>query len=110
MDGTSLIYVESKAVKPPKAKHIENATFPESERNSGNEGRAFLHAVVDDKGNVRMPTVDSSPGPAFANAAIDAVKKWTFEPAKLNGEPVASLIKIEMDFTLMSGMPRGRRN
>jgi len=81
-----------------KAKHLPDPAYPENERKSGNEGRAFLHAVVDDKGNVRMPTVVSSPDPAFANAAIEAVKKWAFEPAKLSGEPVAVLITIEMEF------------
>ena len=100
LDGTNLIYVASKAIKPPKAKHLQDPTYPESERKSRSEGRTFLHIVVDDKGNVRMPAVDASPGSAFANAAIDAVKKWTFEPAKLNGEPVAVLIRVEMEFKL----------
>jgi len=47
-----------------------------------------------------MPTIDSSPGPEFAKAAIEAVKKWRFEPAKLNGQPVAVLISVEMEFRL----------
>ena len=110
LDGTSLVYVESMAIKPPKARQAEDPVFPESEVKTRNEGRVLLHLVVDDKGNVRMPIVDSSPGPAFANAAIDAVKKWTFEPTKLNGEPVAFLLKVVMEFTLMSPMPRGRQN
>jgi len=98
LDGTNLIYVASKVIKPPKAKHLPDPTYPEGETKSGNEARVFLHAVVDDKGNIRTPTVDSSPGPAFANAAIEAVKRWTFEPGKLNGKPVAVLIKIEIEF------------
>jgi protein TonB len=98
LDGTSLVYVASKAIKPAKAKHMQEPTYPDREWKSGNGGRAILHVVVDGKGNVRIPTADSSPGPAFARAAIEAVKKWTFEPAKLNGEPVAVLITIEMEF------------
>jgi outer membrane biosynthesis protein TonB len=47
-----------------------------------------------------MPKVDASPTPEFAMTAIETVKKWTFEPAKLNGQPVAVLIKVEMQFSL----------
>jgi periplasmic protein TonB len=100
LDETSKIYVASKAIKPPKAKHLQDPDYPESERKSAKEGRAFLHIVVDDQGKVRLPTVDSSPSPEFAKAAIEAVKKWTFEPAKLNGQPVAVLIPVEMEFRL----------
>jgi TonB family protein len=100
LDGTSKIYVASKAIKPPKAKHLQDPDYPESERQSGKEGRALLHVVVDDKGNVRLPVVDSSSGPEFSKAAIEAVKTWTFEPAKLNGQPVAVLINVETLFSL----------
>jgi TonB family protein len=100
LDGTSLVYVKSKGIKPPKGKHVPDPAYPESERKSRNQGRVFLHLVVDDKGNVRMPAVYDSPGPAFANAAIEAVNKWKFEPAQLNGEPVAVLITVEMQFRL----------
>jgi len=100
LDGTSKIYAPSKAVKPPKAKHTEPANYPENERKAGETGRALLHIIVDDQGAVRLPTVDASPSPEFEKAAIDAVKKWTFEPARLNGQPVAVLIRIEMRFGL----------
>ena len=42
--------------------------------------------------------VDASTSPEFANPAIDAAKKWTFEPARLNGQPVAVLVRIDMQF------------
>jgi protein TonB len=59
-----------------------------------------LHLVVDDRGLVRSPTVDASPGPEFTKAAIEAAKRWRFEPAKLNAQPVAVLINITMEFRL----------
>lgn len=98
LDGTSKIYAPSKAIKPPKAKHMNAPDYPEKERKAGDKGHAVLHVIVDDRGSVLLPTVDASPNPEFAKAAIDAVKKWTFEPARLNGQPVAVLIRIEMQF------------
>jgi TonB family protein len=99
LDGNR-IYVESKALHPPKVKKFQDPAYPEAERKSGNEGRVFLHIVVDAKGNVRMPMVDSSPSLEFSNSAIEAAKKWSFEPAKLNGQPVATLIVIAVRFRL----------
>jgi TonB family protein len=100
LDGDHKIYVASKVVKPPKAKHMEPPDYPDSERKAGKEGLVVLRVVVDDQGKVRLPTVDASPSPELAKSAVEAVKKWTFAPAKLNGQPVAALIKVEMQFGL----------
>jgi TonB family protein len=100
LDGTSKIYVPSKAVKPPKTKHMQPPKYPESEQQAGRKGEAFLHAIVDDRGTLRLLTVDASPSPEFAAASLDAVKKWTFKPARLNEKPVAVLMLIDMRFGL----------
>jgi TonB family protein len=97
LDGSHKIYVVTKAIKPPRAKHSGVPEYPPDERGSGKEGRVSMHIVVDEQGAVRLPTVDASSGPKFAKAAIKAVKKWTFEPAKLNGQPVAALTIVEFD-------------
>lgn len=94
------IYLGARTIKPPKAKHMEDPIYPESERKSAKEGRVWLHIVVDGKGVVWAPSVDASPGPEFSKSAVEALKKWTFEPAKFNGQPVAVLISVSMDFRL----------
>ncbi len=97
LDGTSKIYAPSKVIKPPKAKHTEPPNYP---LKAGQTGRVLLHIIVDDKGAVRLPTVDACSSPEFANPSIETVKKWSFEPARLNGQPVAVLVKVEMQFGL----------
>lgn len=96
MDGDKKIYVGTKGIKPPKSKHMQPPDYPPHETNSGMKRWVSLHAVVDEHGAVRFPTVDASPGPGFTEAALEAVKKWTFEPARLNNQPVAVLISITM--------------
>jgi TonB family protein len=100
LDGGDKIYLPAKVIKPPKARHMQDPHYPEGERKSGQAGRVWLHVVVDGHGVAHFPTVDASPGPEFSKSAVEAVKTWTFEPAKLNGQPVAVLINISMDFRL----------
>ena len=100
LDGRRKVYVITKAIKPPKAKHTSDPDYPESERRRKMEGYVSLHVIVDDQGLVRLPTVDVSPGPEFSESAIEAVRKWTFEPARLDGQPVAFLINVTMKFNL----------
>jgi TonB family protein len=91
LDGDKKIYLESKAVPRPKVKHEQPTSYPQTERTSGKEGLVVAHIVVDDSGVVRSTTVDTSTSPAFTKSAVEAVQKWVFEPAKLNGQPVAVL-------------------
>jgi len=109
MDGDHRVYVGSKALKPPTALHTEFPDYPASESNSGNKVGVSLHMVVDERGAVRFPAVDITPGPEFAKAAIEAVRKWRFEPAKLNGQPVAVLFVVEMAFVPVLNIQRSPR-
>jgi TonB family protein len=100
LDGDHKIYLPTKSVKLPEAIRREDPAFPTSERNSRKQGLVSLHVVVDNHGVVREPIVDAATSPAFAEAAIEAMKKWTFQPAKLDGQPVAAVINVTMRFEL----------
>jgi TonB family protein len=41
----------------------------------------------------------------FDEASIAAAKQWTFEPARRNGQAVASALKIPMTFELDASDP-----
>lgn len=99
LDGNHKIYVVSKVIKPPVAKHRVDPDYPQGRRGPSAEGRTIMHIVVDDQGTVRFPTVDASGDAEFTKAAVVAVKRWTFEPAKLNGQPIAVLMFVTINFT-----------
>jgi TonB family protein len=100
LDGNHKIYVVSKVIKPPIAKHRVDPDYPQGRRGPSAKGQTIMHIVVDDQGTVRFPTVDASGDAEFTKAAVDAVKRWTFEPATLNGQPIAVLIFVTIDFKL----------
>jgi protein TonB len=61
-------------------------------------GLVQVEAEIDPRGAVK--SVRSVKGhPALAAAAKDAVLKWKFKPAVLNGQPIASVVVIDMNFT-----------
>ena len=98
LDGDHRIYVVTKAIKPPKVKHMEEPEYPGGGRMLSGKCEVWLHMVVDDQGVVRQPAVDVSPNPEFAKAALAALNKWRFEPAKLDKQPVAVLMRLEIQF------------
>jgi protein TonB len=54
--------------------------------------------VVDQRGRVENPIVQSSSDPSFEGAALAAVKQWKFEPGKRNGEPVKFRMRVPITF------------
>ena len=73
------------------AKPIDRAApnYPTSELRRGQQGWVELNYVVTEEGEVIEPVVEASSGSyAFERAAIRTVKRWRYEPALQDGEPV----------------------
>ena len=68
---------------------------------AGLEGKISVEAVVGIDGRVaraRALTVEAHPD--LAQAAVDAVRQWRFEPTLLNGSPVEIVMTVSVDFSL----------
>jgi hypothetical protein len=57
-----------------------------------------LQAMIDLDGTVQQVVYIGGP-PALASAAIEAVRGWTAEPAKLNGSPIVTPAMFQVRFT-----------
>ena len=60
----------------------------------------MLWLVVGTDGKPRDIHVERIVGLGLDEEAIKAVKKWTFEPARKDGQPVAVQINVEVNFHL----------
>jgi TonB family protein len=98
-DG-SHAYLVTKAIRPPKPRHAPDADFPATERRLHVDGIVEVLAIVNEHGTLRSVTVYSSTSSDFAAATMEALRKWLFDPAKLNDRPIAVLIDITMSFHL----------
>lgn len=63
------------------------------------QGVVIIEAVIDVNGDVASTKVLRSI-PLLDAAALDAVRQWKYTPARLNGEPVAVLITVTVNFRL----------
>jgi protein TonB len=75
--------------------------YPESARRAGAQGTTLLKVHVLDDGSLADIKVEESAGhAALDRAALDAVRRWKFEPGRQNGKPVALWVLIPFEFRL----------
>jgi len=73
--------------------------YPPNARMMRIEGPVALQAHVTPDGNVDKVKVLSG-NPLLASAAVEAVKRWKFDPQKLNGQPVEFEKAVTLNFNL----------
>jgi len=88
------------AVLPPKLIHHPNPKYSKEARNAKFQGVCVLWLVVGTDGKPHDIRVKRTLGLGLDEEAIKAVKKWTFEPARKDGQPVAVQINVEVSFKL----------
>jgi protein TonB len=63
------------------------------------QGVVVIDALVDENGKVAEMQVLSGP-PSLTQAAMQALRAWKYEPARLAGQPIATHIKVSINFKL----------
>jgi TonB family protein len=69
------------------------------ERTGKMQGVVVIDALVDDTGIVTDMKVISG-SPRLTKVATDALHTWKFEPARLDGQPIAMRTKVNVNFRL----------
>jgi periplasmic protein TonB len=75
--------------------------YPPQSRRAGEEGTGVYRVLVDANGRPQEVTVVTSSGfPRLDEAAVTAIRKWVFNPAKQEGQAVQSWTKVQVKFEL----------
>jgi protein TonB len=75
--------------------------YPVDLQQQGVTGTVTIRAIVGKDGTVLSPQVlNTDVHPALAQAALDAVRNWIYEPSRLNGNPIETLTKTTINFDL----------
>ena len=85
-------------LEPPVVVRTFVPVYPDDLRREGVTGVVMISCVVDVHGNVTDLAVARTTNPAFNDAALEAMKKWKFKPAVLDGVPVARKVVIPLKF------------
>ncbi|HPI19575.1 MAG TPA: M56 family metallopeptidase [Candidatus Kapabacteria bacterium] len=78
----------------------KNIVYPEDARKEGKEGKVFVSAYVNVKGEVEKVKIEKSDNTFFDKAAITAVKNTKFKPGMKDKKPVAAWVTIPINFKL----------
>ena len=77
--------------------------YPRMSRRMGEQGKVWLRAHVLPNGNTDNVELQQTSGsPRLDSAALEAVKRWRFVPARQGGEAVSSWVVIPISFSLES--------
>jgi len=87
-------------VKPPKPTYTPEPEFSEEARRAKFQGVVILSIIVDEAGNVSQVRLERPLGKGLDDNAMQRVRTWRFDPARLEGQPVAVEMKIEVAFNL----------
>jgi periplasmic protein TonB len=87
-------------VSVPEVIYNPEPSFSEEARKSKTQGIVLLLIVVGKDGKPSDIHVRQSLGMGLDEKAIEAVNRWRFRPAMLNGQPVATQIAVEVNFRL----------
>ncbi len=89
---------------PTRAAKLISSTrpqYPPAALRRRMEGWVDVEFTVGVDGNVtNAHSVGSNRGRVFERAAIDAVDQWKFQPALVNGKPVAKVLRQRIEFNL----------
>jgi|RhiMetdeSRZDD1v2_1073273.scaffolds.fasta_scaffold791044_2 periplasmic protein TonB len=83
---------------PVKVVHVD-PIYPAIAQQARVQGVVILEAIIDERGVVKSVSVLRSI-PLLDPAALDAVRRWRFTPARLNGEAVPVVMTVTVRFTL----------
>ncbi len=90
--------------REPKVKPLAQDSypvFPISERRSGKDGWVYVNLMVSPEGKpYEIMVAESSGNKALEKSALEAVRKWSFQPGTLEGKPIDSATMIKLRFRL----------
>jgi protein TonB len=80
--------------------HKVEPEYPAIARPARLEGRVVLQAVIARDGTVEDVEIVHSTSRVFDEAALEAVRRWRYTPALLNGRAVRVVFRVNVEFVL----------
>ena len=93
-------YRPGSGIDPPTLLREVRPDYTEEARQRGLEGDVLMEIVVRRDGSVGDVRVLQGLGLGLDGRAVQAVRRWRFQPARLRGQPVDVLVEVAMEFKI----------
>jgi TonB family protein len=93
-------YRPGAGITPPTLEREIKPVYSDEGRRRGVEGDVVMEVVVQSNGRVGNIRVLRGLGSGLDQRAADAVRQWTFSPARRYGTPVDVLVEVAVEFRL----------
>jgi TonB family protein len=93
---------QGKDVIAPKVEHRAAAKYSDFAVRDKVQGALQLRVVVNSTGEPTRISISKPLGYGLDAGAVEAMRKWRFAPGTRGGDPVATGVTVEQEFTLMS--------
>jgi protein TonB len=91
-------------IKEPRLLSSPMPVYPMVAKQTHIEGDVVINTLIDQSGKVTNMKVVSGP-PILRQAAVDALRKWKYEPSQLDGQSVAVQLLVTLKFRFASQAP-----
>lgn len=96
-----IIRVHSDVAEANLVKKVQ-PVYPASAKSARIQGAVKLDVTISKEGVPEDVRVVSSPSDDLSQSALDAVRQWRYRPTLLNGQPVAIITEVTVNYTLSS--------
>ncbi len=93
-------FTDRKHFTAPRVLYKREPNFSEAARAWRYEGTVGMNVIVDNTGRVGQITIVHPLGMGLDENAVETVRNWRFAPATHDGQPIAVLVYIEIDYHL----------
>jgi TonB family protein len=87
-------------ISMPRVIYDPEPEYTDEARKVKQQGNVLLACVVGTDGRIHDARVQRALGLGLDQKAIEAVRRWKFEPSRYNGKPVAVRIVVEVNFRM----------
>ena len=94
------VYHVGGGVLPPKVLYDPEPDYSDEARRAKHQGSVILWVVVGTDGRPHEIKVQRSLGMGLDEKAVEAVRRWKFDPARKEGQAVAVQILVEVSFRI----------
>jgi len=93
-------YIVGGGVSAPRILSQSVPEYSQDARDARVTGMVDVQIIVKEDGAVEFTRITKSLGYGLDQKAIDAVRKWRFEPGKKDGKPVRVILTVQVSFSL----------